>query len=111
MARTPQDLGKGQVGITATTLFISDPATNTILRRLTFYNTSTSNVLVSVYKVRSGASAGDAGTQVAEKTIAAGRSWVCFEVEGHVFPASGTLEAIAGTASVIDYNVSGTAVS
>lgn len=111
MARTPEDIGQGQVGATATTLFTSDPGTNTIVRRATFFNTTTTNVIVDVYRVRTGGTAGDAGTQMASKTVPAGKSWVCLEVEGHVFPADGSLEAIAGTASVIDYNISGTTVT
>ena len=111
MARTPQDLGKGQLTTSATTLFTSAASTDTIIRRVTFYNTHTAPVEVTVYKVRSGASAGDAGTTVAKRSVQSGKSWVCLEIEGHVFQASGSLQALADVTNVVDYNVSGTAVT
>lgn len=111
MARTPQDLGKGQLTTSAAALFTSAASTDTIIRRVTFYNTHTSPVEITVYKVRSGETAGDAGTFMAKRSVQSGKSWVCLEVEGHVFPASGSLQALANVTDVIDYNVSGTAVT
>ena len=111
MARTPKNMGTGQLSTSATTMYTAPAATNGIVRRLTLYNTSSSNVSVDIFRVASGGAITDAGAQVTTKTVPAGRPYVVYEIEGHNLATGETIQGTAGTASVIDYNMSGTEVT
>lgn len=90
-----------QLANTATTYYTGAEKTNTIIKKLTFTNTDTSNRTVTVYIVPSGGSADATTTLISAKVLIPGETWECFEAEGHVIEPAGTLQMVASAATAI----------
>ncbi len=80
-------------------------------KKVTVSNTSASAVTLTIYKVPSGGTAGSGNLLVGGLTIPAntvnGGVKEIYEAENQIFYQGDTLQAFAGTAAVLNLNVSG----
>jgi hypothetical protein len=80
-------------------------------KKVTVSNTSASAVTLTIYKVPSGGTAGVTNLLIGALTIPGntvnGGVKEIYEAENQIFQAGDTLQALAGTAAVLNLNVSG----
>lgn len=113
MARTPTNFShNNQLSTTAETLYTpSSTSESATIRKLSFYNSSsTTNRTVTVYVVEASGSA-DTGTTLAKRTIPPLRSWNCVEIQGEVISGTMSLQADQDSGTDINSNCSGTLVT
>ena len=99
-----------QLGVSVTDLEASASSEKKFIGAATVTNTSTSNVEVTIWLLASASSevTGSGGNWIYRKTIPAGRTERIESIIGQVIDNSMTLSGLAGTASVINVNISGT---
>lgn len=90
-----------QLTVAAATYYTAPANTKTVIKRLTFCNTSANAVTVTLYLVPSAGAAGDANTIAKTKTMFGGETWSCPDAEGHVLEAGGTIQALASAGTSI----------
>lgn len=110
MAVTAKNLAEGQLADAAAAIYT---ATNvkTIIDAMTLTNTDTGALVVSIYLVASAGSASASNILISSRSIAAGESYRCPEVVGHVLNTGGMIQGVAGTAAKVTYRISGREVS
>ena len=111
MARTPANLkNTTQLSVSATDVVDAvTQNTQTVIRTASFMNTGTSVRTITVYVVASGGSAGTTNI-LTTKTIAAGRSWNCIELQGVVLTGGMKAQAAVDAGTDVNVNISGTTV-
>lgn len=88
---TPKQIIAPTVLTNAAAIYYTVPAnTTTIIKKLTFANTTAGAVTVTVYFSGSD----DAHTVRKTRTLAALETWECYEAENHSLPAAATIQAI-----------------
>lgn len=113
MARTPVNFShNNQLSSTAETLYTPSSASESgTIRKLSFYNSSTTtNRTVTVYVVEASGSA-DAGTTLAKKTIPPLKTWNCLEIQGEVISGTMKLMADQNSGTDVNSNCSGTLIT
>lgn len=102
MARTAKRLIAGsQLTTSAATYYTAPALTTTIIRKLSFTNTSGGAVTVTVYLITSGGSASASNTIVSARSLAAGETWSCADAEGQVLEPAGFIQALASAGTSI----------
>ena len=75
--------------------------------KATFTNDDSTPVTISINVVRSGEAVGYANAISKTKTLAAGETWSCPDVENHVMEASGFISMIASVTDKIGCRITG----
>lgn len=108
MARTAKRLVAGsQLTTSAATYYTAPALTQTIIRKLTFCNTTGGAVTVTAYLVTSAGSASASNTITSAKSLAAGETWSSPDAEGQVLEAAGFIQALASAGTSITIIASG----
>jgi hypothetical protein len=112
MARTGKRLVAGSQLTTSAATYYTVPAlTTTILRKLSFCNTSGGAVTVTVHLITSGGTASASNTISSAKSLAANETWSSPDVEGHVMEAGGFIQALASAGTSVTLIASGIEIS
>lgn len=108
MAVTPKVLiAPAQLTVSAATYYTVPANTTTIIKKLTFTNTSGTARTVTVYFIPSGGSASDTNTLTKTQSIPATSVWECYEAEGHTLGAGDFIQALADGATAVSVRASG----
>jgi len=112
MARTPDNFSlNNQISTTAEALNADVAASSqAIIRKLSFYNSSSSTRTVTVYVVEASGTA-DTGNTLVKKAIPPLKSWNCTEVQGEVLEAGMTIQASQDSGTDVNTNMSGSTVT
>ena len=102
MQRIPIAVPAVQLGTSAAALYTVPAATVSTVGNLSFTNTSASPVAITVYNVPSGGTASASNQVVSAYTIAAGKTYVPPQLIGLNLAAGATIQALAGTAAVVN---------
>ena len=99
-----------QIAATATVLVSTTSSEKKFIGNATLTNTSSSNVEVTLWRILSATTAtdGSGGDWLWKETIPANKTVRINKLIGHVLGGVMKIEAIAGTASVINADLSGT---
>jgi len=100
--RIPIAIAATSLGTSASTLYTAPTATISTIGNFSFSNTSSSPVAFTVYNVPSSGTAGTGNIVVPSYTISAGQSYVPPQLIGLTIAAGSTIQALAGTASVVN---------
>jgi hypothetical protein len=92
------------------TLVSTNTTEKKFIGKMTLTNTSTSNVEVTLWRIASTTTGttGSGGNWIFKETIPAGKVVTVDKLQGHVLGVSMKISGLAGTASVINVDVSGT---
>jgi len=102
MQRVPVSIAATQLGTSASTLYTVPPATTATLSNFSFTNTSANPIPITVYNVPSAGTAGTGNVVVSGYTLSPGQTYVPPQLIGLNMAAGATLQALAGTAAVIN---------
>lgn len=83
----------------------------TIIDKMTVCNTTGGAVTLTIDLVDSGGTAGVTERVISARSIAAGETYTCPEVVGHVLNAGDTIQGLAGSAASLTIRASGRQVS
>lgn len=108
MARTPQNYAHNtQLNSTATVLVpVVVQNTSAVVRKLSFYNSGSSNRTVTVYVVEASGVAAVNNTEVV-KTIPPGKTWNVIEIQGEILETGMSVQAIQDAGTDVNANCSG----
>jgi len=101
MSVTPRTITAAQLTATAATYYTAPANTKSIIKKLTFTNTTAGALTVTVYLVPSGGTASATNTLVSAQAIGAGECWECYQAAGQVLQAAGFIQALASAATSI----------
>lgn len=90
-----------QLGVAAATLFTSKVNIKTIIKKLTFCNTTTSARLVTVYLIKSGGTAGDDNTILKTVTVGPLQTMEAFVTENHILMPADFIQAKCDAATAV----------
>jgi hypothetical protein len=98
-----------QVGTGSTSLVSTTADETKFLGAVTFTNTSSSAVLVTVYRILTATpiSSGSGGNWIDRRSIQPGKVWKVDKLESQVLSANMSIFATAATANVINADLSG----
>jgi len=112
MAVTPAVLiAAKQAEDSQTTQYTAAAGTKVLIDKFTATNTTGSAATLSVNLVTSAGSAADSNLILDAKSIAAGETYTCPEIVGHVLAAGDFISTLAGTASAITIRAGGRVVA
>lgn len=112
MAVNPRALFNAkQAENTETTQYTSSPGVRTIVDKFTATNTTGSAATLTIRLVPNGSTAAATNTMLSAKSIAAGETYNCPEVIGHVLEPGDFISTLAGTATAITIRASGRQVT
>lgn len=95
---TPRQIIAPQQLTNAAAAYYTVPVnTTTIIKKLTFANTTGGAVTVTVYFSGSDA----AHTVKMAKSLAAGETWECYEAENHILPAAATIQLVCSANTAV----------
>ena len=100
-----------QIPTAETTLYTAPANTRTIIDKATITNTTAGAVTATVKLVPSGGSVGASNTVISAQSIAAGASYLCPELAGHILNTGDFVSALAGAATSLTIRISGREVS
>jgi len=100
--RIPVSVPATALGTSASTLYTAPTATVSTIGNFSFSNTSASPVAFTVYNVPNAGTAGTGNIVVPSFTLSAGQSYVPPQLIGLSIAAGSTIQALAGTAAVIN---------
>ncbi|RLC34305.1 MAG: hypothetical protein DRZ76_02925 [Candidatus Nealsonbacteria bacterium] len=92
---------------TQTTYYTTPANTRSLIKKATFTNDDASPVTISINVVRSGESVGYANAITKTKTLAAGETWSCADIENHIMEASGFISMVASVTLKIGCRITG----
>lgn len=95
-----------RIAATATTYYTSTNSKSR-LDKVTLTNPTTTDRLVTIYKLRSGGTAGDDNTISYQKTVLAGQTVDVTELEGHWLGKDGFVQALCDSATKVALMISG----
>jgi hypothetical protein len=101
MSVTPRTITAAQLTTAAAVYYTAPANTKSLIKKLTFTNTTTGALTVTVYLVPNGGTPGATNILISAQPIAAGETWECFAAEGQVLQVGGTLQALASAATSI----------
>jgi hypothetical protein len=103
---------KSETQLTAAETTIVDTNSSEVkfIGKFTLTNTSTSNIEVTLWRILTATTGttGSGGNWIWRETIPAGKAVTVDKLQGHVLGNSMKISGLAGTASVINVDVSGT---
>lgn len=99
------------LGTSVATYFTSPTNVKTLIKKLTFTNTSANAVKVTVYLVPPSGSAQDSNCVRKERIIAVNETYECYEAENHLLEAGGSIQALADAANSVTIMASGVALT
>lgn len=102
MQRIPVAVASQQLGVAATTIYTAPTATTATVANMSFSNTSGSAVAITVYNVPSGGAAATSNIVVPSFSLSVGQTYVPPQLIGLNLAPGATLQALAGTASVVN---------
>jgi len=112
MTITVQVLLSGtQVLAPQTTQYTVPASTKVIIDKCTATNTTGAAATLSINLVPAAGAAGAANLVLSAKSLAAGETYTCPEVVGHVLNAADFVSTLSGTANAISLRMSGRAVT
>lgn len=91
----------------AVTYYTVPASTRGLIKRATFTNDDTIPVTISINVVRSGESVGYANAISKTKSLAAGETWSCPDIESHMMEASGFISMVASVTLKIGARITG----
>ena len=99
-----------QLGTSASNIVTSNTSERKFIGKVVVTNTSDSNVEVTLWRILTATTAttGSGGNWCFRETIPAGRSLIVDKLQGQVLNPSMSIKGLAGTASVINIDISGT---
>lgn len=98
----PKTITAALVAASATTYYTCPAGVKKgVIKGLSFTNTDTDAIAITVYAVPSGGTAAAANTLSSAHSIAAGETWQCTEAENKVLASSDFLQALASEASKV----------
>jgi hypothetical protein len=100
-----------QVPSAATTAYTAPVNTRTILDKATVTNPTAGALTFTAYLVPSGGTAGATNAVISVQSVAAGASYLCPELVGHVLNPGDFLSIVASAATSLVFRVSGREVS
>ena len=105
---TPKSMVNG-VNLTdaAVTYYTAGSGTRAVIKKATFVNDHTSAVTVTINLVPSGDTAAYGNALIKSKTLAAGETWTCFEIENHELETGGFISMLASVTAKIGCRISG----
>ena len=89
------------------TYYITPTGTRALLKRATFCNNHSAVVTVTINLVPSGGSAAYGNQITKTKSLAAGESWSCPDMENHILEAGGFISMLASVTATIGVRISG----
>lgn len=108
MARAPKNYAHNIQLSSSNTVIVSAPAASTqsIIRKLSFYNGGSSNRTITVYVVESSGSPATGNIEIV-RAISPGTTWNVEEIQGEVIDTGMTLQAVQDSGSDVNVNCSG----
>ena len=94
-----------------TTQYTAGVGQRVIIDKFTVTNTTGTPATLAINLVESGGSAAAANLMLDDKSIAAGETYTCPEVVGHVLEAGDFISTLAGTATALTIRASGRVIS
>jgi len=92
----------------AAAIYYTTPAsTRAVIKKATFVNDDTIPVTVTINLVPSGGSAAYGNALIKTKSLAAGETWICYEMENHELEAAGFISMLASVTEKIGCRISG----
>lgn len=91
----------------AVTYYTVETETRGIIKKATFCNDHTSVVTVTINLVPSGGSAAYGNQITKTKSLAAGETWSCYDLENHVLEAGGFISMVASVTAKVGVRISG----
>ena len=91
----------------AVTYYTVGANTRAIIKKATFTNDDATAITVTINLVPSGGSAGYANSVTKTKTLAAGETWSCHDMENHELEAGGFISMVASVTAKIGCRISG----
>lgn len=111
MAVNPKGIIASQQLTNANATYYTSTNIITIIDKMTLCNTTGGAVTVTVDLVDSGGSAGVSERVISARSLAAGETYTCPEVVGHILNAGDTIQGLASAATSITIRASGRQVS
>ena len=111
MAITPKALIESQQLTNANAIYYTATNVRTIIDKFTLVNTTAGAVTATVDIVASGGTAGVASRLISARSIAAGETYTCLEIVGHIMNSGDTIQALASANTSITIRASGREVS
>lgn len=109
MAFTPRNYANNkQLSATAVTIVpIVKANTQSVVRKLSFYNSGLSNRTITVHIVQSGGTIATTNIE-AKRTITPGKTWIVIEIQGEVLETGMLVQAVQDAGTDVNINCSGT---
>ena len=109
MATLENFKSESQLTAAAATVINTNSSETKFIGKATFTNTSASAIEVTVWRLATATTAttGSGGNWLDKRTIQAGKVWECDRLLGHLLGNSMQVRAVAGTADVINADLSG----
>jgi hypothetical protein len=105
---TPKSFVNGVTLTDAVVTYYTTPAgTKALVKRATFCNDYAFVVTITINLVASGGSATYANRITKTRSLAAGETWSCPDVENHVLETGGFISMVASVTGVVGVRVSG----
>jgi len=105
---TPKSLVNGtNLTNVAATYYTAPASTKAIIKKATFCNDDAIVVTVTINLVPSGGAAAYGNRITKTKSLAAGETWSCPDVENHVLEAGGFISMVASVTAKIGVRISG----
>jgi len=105
---TPRSFVNGVALTDAAATYYTTPAnTRSTIKKATFTNDDTGVVTVTINLVPSGGTAGYANRVTKTRSLAAGETWSCSDMENHVLEAGGFISMLASVTLKIGCRISG----
>lgn len=111
MAITPKSLIASQQLTNANATYYTATNVRTIIDKLTLVNTTAGAVTATIDIVDSGGTAGVTERLISARGIAAGETYTCPEVVGHILNSGDTIQGLASAAASITIRCSGREVA
>ena len=107
MAVTPKPLVASQQLTNSNASYYTATNVKTIIDKCTLCNTTAGAVTATIDVVDSGGSAGVTERLISARSIAAGETYVCPEVVGHILASGDTIQGLCSASTSLTIRVSG----
>jgi len=111
MATTPLTLVAAQQLSNAAATYYTSTSIKTRIEKATVTNNDTVARTVTIHIVASGGSESASNRITNARSIAAGETWHCGDLVGHIMPVDSTLRALASANTALTFMVSGSQLS
>lgn len=101
MSVTPKRLTPAQLTASAATYYTGAANVQTIIKKLTFTNSTATARTVTVYLVPSGGSAGVTNILTSARAVNVNETYECFEAQGQVLNPGDLIQALSDSATAV----------